>query len=344
MGGGMGGGMGGMGGGGMGGMGGGFRSIPPTGPASAALQPGQTRHLPTRLVSLNGPMEDMKVSLPGKGEKLEIGDIRDTGADARFQAALTKLAQEKAPETVAQLVMWNLSAGLDWSTIARISRRWANPNEVALARAFVARLDRARGESKPFDPGTLYIDVVARAGDKARAAADLRKTLEGKAVLGLMVESGIPAKPTGPGLSCRVSLVENDEAIVQVSTTDATGSNWVAAGKFTLSLSGGKKADVVADAMAEGVLARLVRTQLIKGQKVKGKDTFKIRIENASPLVLNGLALSGVNPRAESTPSALAGFSLPPRKSMDLPATQDVVDRLGLKDGVKAIAADLSGL
>jgi len=336
--------MGGMGG-GMGGMGGGgFRSIPPTGPANATLQPGQTRHLPTRVISLNGPLDNLKVSLPGKGEKLELGDIRDSGADPRFQAALTKLAEAKAPETVAQLVMWNLSAGLDWSTIAKISRRWANPNEVALARAFVARLDRARGEAKSFDSGTLYIDVVAKAAGKDKVAADLRKSLEGKAVLGLAVESGIPAKPAGPGLACRVSLVENDEAIVQVSTTDANGASWVAAGKFTLPLTGEAKSELVADSLAEGMLSRLVRTQLIKGQKAKGKDTFKIHIENASPLVLNGLALSGVNAKADSAPSALAGFSLPPRKSMDLPASQDVVDRLGLKDGVKAIAADLSGL
>ena len=35
----------------MGGMGGGMRSVPPTDLPSALLNPGQTRHLPTRLVS-----------------------------------------------------------------------------------------------------------------------------------------------------------------------------------------------------------------------------------------------------------------------------------------------------
>nr|MBA3480357.1 VWA domain-containing protein [Pirellulales bacterium] len=46
-----------MGGGGgmMGGGGGGMRSVPPTGLPHATLRPGQTRHLPTRLVSLAGP-------------------------------------------------------------------------------------------------------------------------------------------------------------------------------------------------------------------------------------------------------------------------------------------------
>ena len=59
MGGGMGGGMGGMGGGmggmggGMGGMGGGMRSVPPTGLPFTTLAAGQTRHLPTRVVSIS---------------------------------------------------------------------------------------------------------------------------------------------------------------------------------------------------------------------------------------------------------------------------------------------------
>ena len=55
--GGMGGGMmGGMGGGMMGGMGGGMRSVPADALVpSAVLNPGQTRHLPTRLVSLMPP-------------------------------------------------------------------------------------------------------------------------------------------------------------------------------------------------------------------------------------------------------------------------------------------------
>ena len=69
--GGMGGGMmGGMGG-GMGGMGGGMRSVPPTGLPSSLLNPGQTRHLPTRLVILSPPDPRDGVSLPEKGEPLQ---------------------------------------------------------------------------------------------------------------------------------------------------------------------------------------------------------------------------------------------------------------------------------
>ena len=67
----MGGGMmGGMGGGMMGGMGGGMRSVPPTMLPSALLNPGQTRHLPTRLVSITPPDPEEGLRLPDKDEPL----------------------------------------------------------------------------------------------------------------------------------------------------------------------------------------------------------------------------------------------------------------------------------
>jgi hypothetical protein len=338
-----GGGMGGMGGGMMGGMGGGFRSVPPVGTPSALLQPGQVRHLPTRVVSLDGPTDDLRASRPGKGEKLEIGDIRAADAHPMLQEALVVLAREKAPEAVSQLVLWNLG-GMDWQTISKISRRWANPNEVALARAFVARLYREQGNLKEGEPGVLYLDVTTNQNDREALAKELREGLKKSVVLGLSVVPGIPSKPTGPGLACRVSLVAGNEAIVQVSTTDATAKRWVSAGKFTLPIADEANPAVIADAMAEGTLSRLVHTQLVSGPKVKGKPTYKIRIDNVSPLILNGLALSGTNASSESLPSALGGLSLPPRKSVSLPASGAMVERLGLKDGVRAVAADLSGL
>jgi len=336
--------MGGMGGGMMGGMGGGFRSVPPVGTASALLRPGQVRHLPTRLVSLNGPTDDLRASRPGKGEKLQIGDIRTADAHPMLQDALIALAREKAPETVSQLVLWHLAAGLDWQTIAKISRRWANANELALARAFVARLNQEHGNLKYAAPGVLYLDVTTNQDDRKPLAEELRETLKKSVVLGLSVEPGIPNAPAGPGLACRVTLVAGDEAIVQVSTSDATAKRWVSAGKFTLPIAKDAKPEAIADAMAEGTLSRLVHTQLVSGPKAKGKPTYKIRIDNVSPLILNGLALSGTNASAESRPSALGGLSLPPRKSVSLPASGAMVERLGLKDGVRAIAADLSGL
>src|SRR5262249_27193288 len=134
--GGMGGGMGGMGG-GMGGMmGGGFRSIPPTGLPQATLDPGQTRRLPTQLVSLRGPRPDGGVALPARDEQLQLGEIGMVNDDAWTQAALKGLARRKAPPTIAQLVMWNVADGFSWDSITQLSKNWANAYEMALARDF----------------------------------------------------------------------------------------------------------------------------------------------------------------------------------------------------------------
>ena len=350
--GGMGGGMGGMGGGGMGGgmggmgggMGGGFRSVPPTGLLNAEVKPGQTRKLPTSLVSLVPPVYGRKVALPGAGEPLQIGDASDMLADnALAQAALVRLASEKAPATVVQLVMWNVRVGLDWATIAKISKSWANPNEVALARHFVNRLTAANGELKA-NSGVLYVEYP----ESSTLADELKALLKGKAVLGLAIEEGVPARPEGPSLACRVKVV-GDDAVVQVLTTDPASRDWVSAGKFSLPAArdakGGIDAEKLLDAVAEGTLSRLVRVQLVKekGKDKQGKSRFTIKIENASPLVLNGLALGGSAADAK-VGTAASGLSLAPHKALTVPASADAVDRLGLSDGVKVLAADLSGL
>ena len=141
--GGMGGGMmGGMGGGMMGGMGGGMRSVPPAALPSALLNAGQTRHLPTRLVSISAPSAEGGVKLPGEGEKLRIvGDIASVNEDSQVQKALRRLTAEMAPTAVTQLVMWRLASKLDWETIGELSRNWANDYEMALAKNFVEHLD-----------------------------------------------------------------------------------------------------------------------------------------------------------------------------------------------------------
>jgi hypothetical protein len=88
-----------------------------------------------------------------------------------------------------------------------------------------------------------------------------------------------------------------------------------------------------------------VRAQLTKAGKVKGKDAFKVRIDNASPLVLNGLALAGpVSAGKDAQAVALAGLSVAPRRSLTVNATPELVERLGLKTGIRVVAADLSGL
>jgi len=99
-----------------------------------------------------------------------------------------------------------------------------------------------------------------------------------------------------------------------------------------------------ADALAEEVLSRLVRAQLSKGPLVKGKQTYKIRVDNASPLLLNGVAVQGAVGAAGEPPKVLSGISLSPFKNMTVPATGEMVEELGLKKGIRVIAADLSGL
>jgi hypothetical protein len=78
---------------------------------------------------------------------------------------------------------------------------------------------------------------------------------------------------------------------------------------------------------------------------VKGKQTYKIKIENASPLLLNGLAVKGTLATPDDKLKVLAGdISIAPLKSWTAPATGDTVEELGLKKGIRVVAADLSGL
>jgi hypothetical protein len=340
--GGMGGGMGGMGG-GMGGMGGGMRSVPPTDLPSADLKPKETRSLPTRLVSISAPDPQAGLSLPGQGERLEIvGDVGRVNGDPRVEKALKRLAAEKAPTSVSQLVMWRLAAGLDWDSIARLSEAWANPYERTLAEDFVEHLrELPEGET-----GRVLFQVQGTDAGSESLAADVVKAVQGKTVLGLRAESGIPAHPEGPAVACRVRLTDR-EALVQVDGTDAAGRNWAPLGKFSVAIPGDPgKVDVtkLTDAMVEGILTRLVRAQLVKGPREKGKPTYQIRIENASPLILNGLAALGTESAKDEAPKVLSGITISPRKSMNLPASEQVVRMLGLKKGIRLVAVDLSGL
>ncbi len=167
-------------------------------------------------------------------------------------------------------------------------------------------------------------------------------------VLGLIASEGISEQPEGPSLACRINMTAR-EASVQVLGSDATGRNWVPFGKFALPLAvENGKPDVVrfADALAGGILDRVVRAQVVKGsaQKEKGKVVYQVKIENASPLILNGLAFRGNDTKVGEAPRVLAGIALPPRRTMLVPTPDDVVKTLGLKKGIKVMALDLSGL
>jgi hypothetical protein len=350
--GGMGGGgmMGGMGGGGMGGMGGGMggggmRSVAPTELPSAVLNRGQTRHLPTRLVSVNSPDPESGLSLPEKGEELRIvGDIARVSDDPKIQKALRRLAADKAPTAMSQLVMWRL-AGLDWETIERISDKWASASERTLAKDFVARLDKL----PEGDTGRVLFQLEAAEASGESAVTDFKKVLKNNMVLGLTAEvCQIPARPEGPAVACRVKFKDN-EAAVQVLSTDALAQSWQVFGKYSVPVkrtSGKFQVERFADELADGMISRLVRAQKIEGtaRDKKGKLLYQVRIDNASPLILNGIALLGTTSTENEVPNVLTMISIAPRKSLTVPMSEQVVRTLGLKKGIRVVALDLSGL
>jgi hypothetical protein len=351
----MGGGMGGMGG-GMGGMGGGMRSIPPTDLPNATLRPGQSRDLSTRIVSLNGPDAEGNASFPAKGEPLAIGDVSQLGVSVKVQEALRRLARDKAPENISQMVLWAVG-GMNWDMITLISKDWANPQELALAKQLVADLGT---KATTGDTGRLLIEVTAKDETQKGLAGELSNLFAKRMVLGLLVEPKVPVRPSGPAVGVKVQLIgtsEKPEASVQLATTDASGTLWTAVGKFTLAVvrdeAGKVKAEEFGDALAEQLLKRLVAVKLVKtkanaGSLIpagpKAKDLYTIRVENYSPLLLNGVAVMGAGAKPSEPAKFLVGISLAPRRTFSVPATGESVERLGLKDGIKIIALDLSGL
>jgi hypothetical protein len=271
-----------------------------------------------------------------------VGDIARVNDDPRVQKALRRLASGVAPASVSQLVMWRLAGGLDWESISQLSQKWSNRYEMTLARDFVDRLSSlSEGES-----GRLLFQIVGSDPAGGAIAAELAGAIKGKTVLGLQAALEVPERPEAPAVACRVRI-SGDNAIIQVFSSDGSARSWLPFGKFTLPVAkdhGKTDGARFADALAEGIITRLVRAQLIKGPRDKGKPTYGIRIENASPLILNGLAVDGPEEKPGVTPKLLWGITLPPRKNMTLPATEDVVKALGLKHGIRVTAIDLSGL
>jgi hypothetical protein len=330
----------------MGGMGGGMRSVPPTALPSALLNPGQTRHLPTRLVSMNSPDPEAGLQLPEKDEPLRIvGDVAQMNKNARVQKALRRLSADMAPTSLSQLVMWRLSSGLDWGTISELSRKWANRHELTLAKDFVDHLDAMPdGET-----GRILFQVTGTDDASNQTATKLKKWIDGRNVLGLTcrVTDEVASLPEGPSIACRVRLT-GAQASVQVMSSDAGAQNWIAYGKFVTPVKkSGEEVDVrtLTGGIAEGVLNRLVRAQVTKGTvQDKGKKLYQIKVENYSPLILNGLALVGTESAENEIPKEVVGIAVSPRRALTIPATEEVVKSLGLKKGIKLVALNLSGL
>jgi hypothetical protein len=338
---------GGLGGGGLGGggFGGGFRTVPPTGLASAVVRPGQTRKLPTRLVRLSEPPTGSGPMMPQAGEALQIRDIDSIdGVSPRVRDVVKRLAEQKAPETVAQLVLWHLGYGIDWPTLEDLSRSWANRSELALAKQFVERRSGADVAVQIGEPGTIYYEVSAAGAGQERLASEMRRLLDERSFLGLTARSGIPARPAGPALSCRIEMKDGPTS-VRIGSSDEAGSSWVDVAKFTMpSIEAGGNPPTpagVIDRVAEGALERLIRVQLTR--QGQGKLAYRIHIENGSPLVLNGLSLGCCKSGPGPHPATLVGLSLPPRKAMTIPASNAMARRVGSGKRPHILAADLSG-
>src|SRR6185312_16123629 len=111
-----------------------------------------------RIVSLNGPNAEGVVDYPAKGEPLIIGDVAQLDASPKVQAALRRLARDKAPDNISQIVLW-AAAGMSWGDIVQLSKSWTNPQELALAKQLVADLG---SKSDAADTGRLLIEVTAK--------------------------------------------------------------------------------------------------------------------------------------------------------------------------------------
>jgi hypothetical protein len=333
-------------------MGGGFRSVPPASQPFADLGPGKTRKLATRLVSLTAPTEGAQVNLPAKGEPLRLADISALTNNAEVQVAVKRLSGRRVPDTVAQLAIWRIVLNLDWPTIARLSQQWANKSELALARSFVAHLESMASASD--DAGRLYVEIESAGRATENLAADLRAVLKSSMMLGLPVELGVPANAEGPAIACRVRLsgpAEGEQATVLVSATDSSGKAWHDSGRITVSVPKAAtkpelRAADLADRIAGSLLDRLVRVTLIqKPPHAAGtRETLQIRIDNASPLVLNGLTIVGTSEQAPTPRATLIGIAVSPRKPLVVPTSRAAIERLHLSGGIHAYAANLSGL
>lgn len=145
-----------------------------------------------------------------------------------------------------------------------------------------------------------------------------------------------------PSLAVRIR-VDAEEVVLQLASSDDTCTRWIPVSKVTIATEKLSATQLV-DKIAEGLLVRLTDIKLVAGKKVKGKATYTLKIENASPLILNGLSIGGKTTGEDAKPSSLAGFGIPPHRTVSFPITAELVDQLKLKAGVRPVAADLSGL
>ena len=178
------------------------------------------------------------------------------------------------------MVMWRVASGLQWDAIARLAQNWGNPYELTLAQAFVEQLDTLTDD----ETGSLLFQVDAADAESKDLADQLTKALKDKPILGLWAREGVPAEPLGPAVACRVRL-KADEATILVGSSNANAQSWVPYGKFSLPVArkdGKLDAAKFTDALAEGVLNRMVRAQLARAPAPRGRS--RTRSGSTTPL------------------------------------------------------------
>ena len=211
-----------------------------------------------------------------------MGDIAEVNSDVAVQKALRKLATDRVPTSVSQLVMWRVSGRLDWETIAELSRGLGEP-----PRAHAGPPDRrsSRGHS---GERKRSADVPVRRDRRVRAASGraigrVPSRQDDPGVAGGDRGTGPPPGRVGglpgPAHGPRGSGADGRQ---RRGLPDLGGLRQVhAAGRQR---SGQVRPREFTDGLAEGMLGRLVRAQLVKGPRDKGKVTYGIKIDNASPL------------------------------------------------------------
>ena len=252
------------------------------------------------------------------------------------------------------MVIWYVTSGADWDEVGRLSQGWGNASEIALARRFVANLGTEQKTSPQLkaDPGLLFWEIKAEDAAQKELVDGVRELWTKNPVLGLTAREGVPEQPNAPALACRAEVT--DTAInVKLSASHPSGTDWILIDRYQLKRSTvepnpehspdkpsltaeqmrQRRAVRLALAITEGMSERLVRVKLARGPRLHGKETFRIKIINDSPLILNGLAIDGAKAADDHAPSIVAGLSLPPLKTLTVPASVDAVKRLGLKDG-----------
>jgi hypothetical protein len=246
--------------------------------------------------------------------------------------------------------MWHVVDGYDWPTISQLSRAWANAYELTLARQLAHEMSKANDSKQMPDAeiGTLYWEVTARGESNTARALGIREALTGHTVLGLRTRAGIPVKPDGASMACRIRVDESG-ILAQLSASNESATGWTATGKTTIPLNDkdGKalSADQLLDSLAEKILSRVTEARVVQTRSSKGKPSYQIRIHNVSPFILNGIGMTGTsNDGKDARLTALAGFTIPPHKSHAFPASAEMIESVGLKTGIRLVAADLSAL